>query len=122
MTAAHIPDLGRHPKNCFAVIEIAHPGGEALAPGISCGGQFGTTSPDGATTIIGGSTDARRIDLKFANGRIVHARVKRGVFIATFPVALGDRAFSLVQTKADGTVISRPWPVFPGGDFSSAVR
>ena len=29
---------------------------------------------------------------------------------------------AIKYNKADGSVVSRPWPVFPGGDFTGSVR
>jgi hypothetical protein len=109
-------------KSCYSAVEIAHPGGEALLVGAACDGiEFSISSRGNRISIIGGTTKARRIELRFADGETMSARLRHGVFLAAFPFARLERAFSIVATNADGSVTSQPWPVF-GVEFTSALR
>jgi hypothetical protein len=115
------PSSDSRTGHCFAVVEIAHRGGEAIGAGTVCagGGMSGQTW-DGATMFLGSATKARKVELRFEGGKTIRAQLRDGFYFATFPLALSRGPFSVVSTNRDGSVTARQWPQFPV-EFTSAL-
>jgi hypothetical protein len=115
------PSSDSRTGHCFAIVEIAHRGGEAIGAGTVCagGGMSGQTR-SGTTMFLGSATKARKVELRFAGGRTIRAQLRDGFYFATFPIALSRGPFSVVSTRRDGSVTARPWPQFPV-EFTSAL-
>ncbi len=121
---AQIPSRNARMR-CMAMIEIAHPHGEARLASSGCssgGGYFTSSSHDGDAAIVGGRVlHARALELRSADGQSVRAQVSDGMFLVVAPVKLFQSRLTMVITKDDGTVAREPWPRFGIGDFASRL-
>jgi hypothetical protein len=123
---ARMPGRNSH-LLCTAVAEFAHPGGEARLTSAGCGGAgggyFSSPSQNGRALIVAGSVPhARALAFNFAGGKVVKVAMRDGSFLAAPALTLFQGPVTLVITKADGTVVRRPWPLpLPFGDFASRL-
>ena len=111
------PVTGAPPlTRCIALIEIAHRGGEVFVHDSGCstpGLMFATASRSGQSLIFAGATNWPRVELRFAGGPVVRAKVRGGLWLASAPSALLRHDLAIVSTNRDGSrSISRPLSPF----------
>jgi hypothetical protein len=93
--------------NCISLVEIPHPGGEVNVARTGCtGGLASSWSRDLRTAMVAGTTAARRIDIRLANGTTIRAALRDGVYLAVLPARDARLPFSIVTTHRDGSVTS----------------
>ena len=91
--------------NCISIIEIPHPGGEAVTTRTSCNGtSLGFWSHDRTKALVGGTTSARRVVIRLHDGTTLPAALQAGVYFAILPAAKAQNPFSIVMTGRDGSV------------------
>jgi hypothetical protein len=111
-------------RDCHALVEIPHAGGEAFISASGCGvGSSGSSGTlDGRTAIVFGGTKATKVALRFTDGGpAVRAAVAHGVFLASFPWKLTAYPFTIVSTGQDGAVTTQQYPLFAGGQLPTSV-
>ena len=100
-----IPDRAIPAKNCLAIAEIAHRGGEASIGPAGCGSSvLSTWSRDRTMALVAGTTRAHRVDLRFPDGTTIRASLRQGVYLAALPARRATRRFSIVSTSREGVV------------------
>ncbi len=101
---------------CIALVEIAHPGGEAFVPDSGCstpGLTFTSPSRSGQSMLLAGTTAWPRVELRFAGGPVLRAQVSDGLWLAAAPSALFRHDLVIVSTNRDGSrSVSRAFSLF----------
>ncbi|MDX6562172.1 MAG: hypothetical protein QOD65_1986 [Gaiellales bacterium] len=91
--------------NCISIAEIPHLGGEAVTTSTSCNGtSLGFWNHDRTNALVGGTTTARRVDIRLHDGTTVRATLRRGVYFAILPAAKARYPFSILTTARDGSI------------------